>query len=283
MLSYQHEYHAGNHADVLKHCCLVQMMESLCKKEKPFTVIDIHAGAGVFSLGDERIAKTGEAERGILLLCEYARSHPVHETVSQYLLRERPYIDAGRYAGSPELVRLFLRQGDSHHVVEKHPAAFSSLKNQVMFPVQTPDGIFRAQAKTIVHNADSYLTLNALVPPQIKRGLVLIDPSYEDTSDYHAVSDAVRMVHKKWNTAIIAVWYPLIERRRHETAQLLTELEHCAKLGTIQAEYFKIEMEIKNTAQDSFNLNGSGMFILNAPWKLDKTMEGCVECLSSVF
>ncbi len=284
MLSYQHEYHAGNHADILKHICLVRILQSLCKKDKPFTIIDSHAGAGRFNLNDERLLKTGEAETGIKKLMTMASNlQAMPEAVASYINIEKPYFNRGLYAGSIELERLFLRTEDKHFVVEKHPQAFENLQMNLKMPVLKPEQEAEAAAKTIVINKDSYEQLNALTPPQIKRGLVLCDPSYEDDSDYLNVTNALKTVRKKWNTAIIALWYPLLARRKNETAQMLSSLEDFSKLGTMPCESFRCELIVKNPSdisQDSkAHLYGSGMLVINPPWQLKQEMTETVEFL----
>ncbi len=281
MLSYQHEYHAGNHADILKHICLVRILQSLCRKEKPFTVIDSHAGAGVFSLEDERILKTGEADGGIKKLMSHIMEYTpemtdVPEAISAYIEAEKKYYDKSTYAGSVELERLFLRNCDKHFIIEKHPQAVEKLK----ILLETDSNV-----KTTLLNSDSYEQLNALTPPQIKRGLVLCDPSYEDASDYVNVTNALKTVRKKWNTAIIALWYPLLSRRKNETAQMLSALEDFSKLGTMPCESFRCELIVKKqesiSEESKAHLYGSGMLIINPPWKLKDEMTEVVEYLKT--
>ena len=281
MLSYQHEYHAGNHADVLKHICLTLILQSLCRKEKPFTVIDSHAGAGRFRLDDERLLRTEEAAGGILRLQEQDAAAP--QCVQDYLAAEAPYLSHRLYAGSPELTRLYLRKGDRHVTVEKHPQAAAALRENMALPLLTADGEQPAAARTELHEEDSYTALHALTPPQVKRGLVLCDPSYEDASDYRQVTETLKLVHRKWNTAIIALWYPLIVRRKNETAQMLTALQDDAKLGTMPAESFRCELSVR--APESMNteagahLYGSGMLVINPPWHLQEELEAAAQYL----
>ena len=269
--SYQHEYHAGNHADVLKHTALVLILESLCKKSKPFTLIDSHSGAGVFSLNDERLLKTGEAEGGIKRITALNTKHnsPLPHGISLYLETQSPFLNRGLYAGSPALENAFLREQDVLHLVEKHPQALLSLKANT--------AAFESKGKIHIHEEDSYKALNALTPPVVKRGLILCDPSYEDAEDYKRVTDTLIQVHKKWNTAVIALWYPLITRRKNETAQMLVALEDAAKLGLNPTDSFRSELIVKDprelTEENGSHLYGSGMFIMNPPWQLKEQLE----------
>ncbi|MCQ2240554.1 23S rRNA (adenine(2030)-N(6))-methyltransferase RlmJ [Treponema sp.] len=286
MLSYQHEYHAGNHADILKHSCLCMILESLCKKDKPFTVIDLHAGAGIFNLNDERLLKTGEAKEGI----EYLKSLTLSscpEAIALYLQKEFPYLEQGLYAGTPELERLYGRKGDQIHLVEKHPQAIESLRNNMTMPIHVKEGLAKASLMPTIHNEDSYKAAGALTPPLVKRGLIIADPSYEDGEDYKKVTEALKTARRKWNTAIIALWYPLISRRKNETTQMLTELEDFGKLGTTPCESFKVELTVRDPEEMKEeagpHLYGSGMFIMNPPYQAKEKMEEAADWLESIL
>ncbi len=269
MLSYQHEFHAGNHADLLKHTALVFILESLCKKEKPFTIIDTHAGAGIFSLSDERILKTGEAKAGIEKLRNFTAktSAPVPEIIKTYLEKEEPYLEKGLYAGSAELEAVYARKQDIIHFSELHKEAAEKLQENMK----------KRNAKTIVHVQDSYKSLSSLLPPLVKRGLILCDPSYEDKSDYNQAAEALSNAHKKWNTAVIALWYPLLSRKKNETTQMISALESACKIGVNLCEYLNVQLIVKDEAEmqkeDGAHLYGSGMFIMNPPYLLKENLE----------
>ncbi len=292
MLSYQHEYHAGNHADILKHVCLCAILDSLAKKEKPFTLIDTHAGAGRFNLDDSRLLKTGEAESGIKKLFSSVKEGlKVPKAIQRYMDVEAPYFSSGLYAGSPEIERLYLRRGDILHLTEMHPEALSSLESNVNEKLITTDGARRQDGKCMVHGGDSYRTLSSLLPPLVKRGLILCDPSYEDKSDYRQVTEALKNARRKWNTAIIALWYPILERKKNETAQMLCELEDFSKLGLNPCGCEKFELQIygPDTMPDEMkedsapHMTGSGMLIINPPWLLKESMTEALDFLGSVF
>ncbi len=286
MLSYQHEYHAGNFADVLKHCCLLEILSSLAQKEKPFTIIDTHAGSSIYSLNDERILKTGEAENGIKKLLQFTKDNqpPLPHSVSLYLEKETPFIQNDSYAGSPELERQFIRENDVLHLVELHPEAYRKLQDNI-------DSIKDKNQSIHIHNSDSFATLNALTPPKIKRGLILCDPSYEDKDDFRKTATALINAHKKWNTAVIAVWYPLLTRRQNEINQMTAALETSAKTGNNPCSVYKCEMSLYDsdkipdsmTEDKASHMYGSGMFIINPPWQLDIKMNQTLDFLKSVF
>ncbi len=286
MLSYQHEYHAGNFADVLKHCCLLEILSSLAQKEKPFTIIDTHAGSSIYSLNDERILKTGEAENGIKKLLHFTKDNqtPLPHSVSLYLEKETPFIQNDSYAGSPELERQFIRENDVLHLVELHPEAYRKLQDNI-------DSIKDKNQSIHIYNSDSFATLNALTPPKIKRGLILCDPSYEDKDDFRKTAAALTNAHKKWNTAVIAVWYPLLTRRQNEINQMTAALETAAKTGNNPCSVYKCEMSLYDsdkipdsmTEDKASHMYGSGMFIINPPWQLDIKMNQTLDFLKSVF
>lgn len=289
MLSYQHEYHAGNTADILKHTALCLILNSLCRKEKPFTVIDSHSGAGRFDLNDERLLKTGEGREGIQKLYEglKGKTGKLCEGLELYLKTEEPYLKKNLYAGSAELERIFLRKGDQLHLTDLHPRAFEALEKNMSLPALTSEGEKIIRNGINLHNEDSYRSLVSLTPPLIKRGLVLCDPSYEDGGDYDMVTKTLMTVRRKWNTAIIALWYPLLERRKNETARMLTALEDFGKLGTNPAESFRVELITKDpsalTEEDGPHMYGSGMFIMNPPWLLKEQLEESSEQLRQIL
>lgn len=286
MLSYQHEYHAGNHADILKHICLCSILDGLCRKEKPFTIIDTHAGAGVFNLNDERALKTGEAKEGIQYLKSLSLSS-CPSAAGLYLSKELPYLEQGLYAGTPELERLFARKGDQVHLVEKHPQALEALTANMAMPLHVSEGLAKSSVMPNIHNKDSYKAVSALTPPLVKRGLIICDPSYEDAEDYRKATEALKTARRKWNTAIIALWYPLITRRKNETVQMLTELEDYGKLGTTPCESFKVELVVRDPEEmqeeEGPHLYGSGMFIMNPPYMLQENMKEVAEWLAQIF
>ena len=284
MLSYQHEYHAGNKADILKHICLTLILQSLCKKDKAFTVIDTHASVGRFFLNDEKLVKTGEAVRGIQKLFDFYKTSSLFlpEGIRLYLEKEEPYLEKGLYAGSPELERLFMRKGDSLFLIEKHPQALRALQENIEkdILVNGENGYAekKAEVRAFVKNADSYESLNALTPPKIKRGLIICDPSFEDLSDYKQVTEALSLARKKWNTGIIALWYPILDHKKNETAKMLSALEDMAKLGLNPTSSFRCEFTFEEK-----NLSGSGMLVINPPWQLKEKLEESISLLSKLF
>lgn len=282
-LSYMHEFHAGNFCDLQKHLALTLLLKSMCKKEKPFTLIDCHASSARFNLNDERLIKTQEAKNGIEKIMHFYENPSVklQESVKDYLKLEQAYFRKNLYAGSAEIERLFLRSGDKIHLIEKHPQAFANLQKNMNLPLETLDGEKKCPVKLSLYNDDSYKTLLALTPPLIKRGLIFCDPSYEDSSDYKILTKTLETVNKKWNTAVILVWYPLLTHRKNETAQMISSLEDCAKLQKVQIETCRVEMIVKNPddilADENYknksHLYGSGIFVMNPTWNFADELE----------
>ncbi len=294
--SYQHEYHAGNHADIFKHICLTLILEHLCQKEKPFTIIDSHSAAGKFSLDDDRIKKTNEAQKGIIRLFNDYKKNPniFPKEMLPYLKLESPYLENNIYAGSPEIEKIYLRNDDTLYLVEKHPEALKTLQQNINLQVLKPhiEKENKCSPKHIFIKAeDSFIALKALTPPLIKRGFILCDPSYEDASDYVKVTNTLKLVHSKWNTAIIALWYPLLLRRKNETAQMLSSLEDFAKTQLKPIETFRKELslyDIKEIPEEmkqekASHLYGSGMFLINPPWQLKEQLDQCINFLKNYF
>lgn len=261
MLSYRHAFHAGNHADILKHLCLVGVLESMTKKDKNFTAIDAHAGAGIYFLDDERAIKTGESQVGILSLYQKflanKENSEIPNLVKNYLHFVEPYLKNNQYPGSPEVIRKFLRSGDKEFLFELHNTEIEILKSNI-----------KDSRVTILHQ-NSFENLKSVVPPLIKRGLLLIDPSYEVSSDYENSAKSLILAYKKWNVAVLCLWYPLLKHRKSECEMMLdkikTSIENLSKEKEIQIDNFQL---LVDSPEKEMGLYGSGMLIVNTPWQL---------------
>ncbi|MCR4941105.1 MAG: 23S rRNA (adenine(2030)-N(6))-methyltransferase RlmJ [Treponemataceae bacterium] len=327
MLSYRHAFHAGNHADILKHSMLMLILQSLQKKDKPYSLIDTHAGAGLYTLDDERALKTGEAEEGIIRLIRLADKEPkeVPEELLPYLDLCRTYAKEGRYPGSPEIMRRFLRplaladrgKTAGGGACFADSAKSGAGKTQPGGGLRTGAGEVRSKAAKVgatatlqdklillelhnteidvlrinmkrnadssrinIHHRDAYEAMSSLVPPEPKRGLLLMDPSYEVDSDYTNVIDSLREAHRRWTSGIICLWYPLLKRRRAETAQLKTALRDMAA-GT-PCSFMTAELLVDDEENET-GLYGSGMAVINPPWHLDDSMRKTLPYLASVL
>lgn len=303
MLSYLHAFHAGNHADILKHAALIQLLKKLNQKSAPYSFFDTHAGSGLYSTNGEKARKTGEAARGVLALAEYAANGELPKAqdaaaISDYMDFVRPYLKLDLYPGSPLIERALLRPDDAHTICELHPAEFEALKENCARKIsQDKEG---AAPHTQILKADGLKTLLAQTPPKIKRGAVLIDPSYEESSDYEAVSKTVVAVHKKWSAGIIMIWYPLLARRSEEIERMIAVICAAAKnqnanTNILRAEFCvdtpqsHTEMSLEENAaakaatpSTAPRLYGSGILVINAPWKLDEELDAALKYLSRV-
>ena len=338
MLSYLHAFHAGNHADILKHAALIQLIKKLNQKDAPYSFFDTHAGSGLYSTQGEKARKTGEAARGVLALAQYASqdlngggpnsglatdtgSSPKSAALADYLAFVRPYLARDLYPGSPLIERALLRGDASHTICELHPQEFEALKENcakdVIFGLDpnifSQKGLPRqSAAMTVPHTqilkADGLKTLLAQTPPKIKRGAVLIDPSYEEAADYEAVKKTVIAVHKKWSVGIIMIWYPLLAHRAAEIENMLESIKAAAKIqnantNILQTEFCvdapqsHTEMSLEENAAakaaaavtsnnlgspNAPRLYGSGILVVNAPWKLDEELDAALKYLSRV-
>ena len=242
MLSYQHIYHAGNLADVHKHALLCYMLDYMTEKEKPLTYVETHAGRGLYHLDADEALKTGEAAFGIARLADrFAKDHPYSRRLAEVRAR---YGDTA-YPGSPLLAALTLREGDKMHLAELHPREFTALHQSL-----APWGAH-------VRAEDGFALAQAICPPTPRRGLMLMDPSYELKDDYEAIPTHLAAIHRKWNVGILALWYPI-----------LTASPHGPMLKALTAAFpDALRHEIRfPPARDGHRMVGSGMFIVNAPY-----------------
>ncbi|MCV2882937.1 23S rRNA (adenine(2030)-N(6))-methyltransferase RlmJ [Actibacterium sp. XHP0104] len=243
MLSYQHIYHAGNLADVQKHALLCVMLDYMTRKDKPLSYIETHAGRGLYDLTAPEAVKTGEAAQGVARAGDwFAPDHPYARAMAQ--VKAAHGVDA--YPGSPLLAALSLRPGDTIHLAELHPQEFTALR-QAMRP-------YGAQ----VHKQDGLELAQSICPPTPRRGLMLIDPSYEVKSDYATLPGQIAALHRKWNVGVIALWYPILTSGAHKP--MLRALEQQGLPDTLRHEV------TFPPAREGHGMIGSGMFIVNAPW-----------------
>lgn len=244
MLSYQHIYHAGNLADVQKHALLAVALAYLTAKDKPLTYIETHAGRGLYDLGAAEAVKTGEAAAGITALQSlFPADHPYRRCVDN----TRDLFGPDAYPGSPLIAALSLRESDHLHLAELHPREFAALSDAL------------GQWGIDIQKRDGFELALALTPPTPRRGLMLIDPSYEVKADYQTIPKTIGQIARKWNVGIIALWYPI-----------LTDGSHRPMLDALmQAHPEALRHEVTfPPVRDGHRMVGSGMWILNPPWGL---------------
>jgi len=258
-MNYRHAFHAGNHADVLKHVVLLALVDALLRKDTPFFVLDTHAGRGRYLLRGGQAGRTAEAATGILQLAG-AKKPPA--AIARYLravATDNPVDALLSYPGSPLLVAQAMRPQDRLAACELQPEEAAALRD-----------LFAHDARVAVHARDGYDAVRALLPPRadgvrIARGLVLVDPPYEaQDEEYPRVAKAVREALERWPQAICAIWYPIKQRRSLQP--------FFRKLEAIPARALLLAELLVRPDDSPLRLNGSGMAILNPPWKLDEAI-----------
>ncbi len=263
MLSYRHGFHAGNHGDVLKHWVLVLCLEYLKQKDKPFFYIDTHSGSGRYSLSDPYARKTAEADDGIARLWQAAQ---LPEVLHSYLEQVRAcnQDQLTRYPGSPALAASLLREDDRLRLIEMHSADLKALHK-----------LFARDRRAKVLEGDGFLQVKGLLPPASRRGLVLMDPSYEIKSDYSKVVKSIRECLKRFATGQYLVWYPLINS---VSAQRFSE-----QLQKLPCEsWLDVQLQV-NCAPQGHGMYGSGLFVINPPWTLRDQLEQGLPTLTELL
>ena len=274
MLSYRHAFHAGNHADILKHSCLTLILSSLLKKDKAFTVFDTHGGGGLYQLDYHGLVHTGEAEKGILKLLEHTSQAEPPQSLTTYLELVKKYVTQGMYPGSPEISKAMMRQQDKLFVAELHNTEIEILRGNLSIldkeKNQTPS--------ISIHHESGFFLLKSSLPPLVKRGLILMDPSYETDSDYQQPIQALSQAAKKWETAIIALWYPLLLHRSQQLDNMLCQVSEgfslaCRHNGDRKVITAELQIAPATENQAAPRLYGSGMMILNCPYLLEEQLQ----------
>jgi 23S rRNA (adenine2030-N6)-methyltransferase len=274
MFSYRHAFHAGSHADILKHLTLIHLVEYLQEKAGALTIIDTHAGAGIYSLKDGFAAVSNEAEGGIFRLLKFIEAGNLcTESVQKYLAHiqaENMGDEFASYPGSPFILARLLRPQDRLKLFELHPKEIDILRHNVKQ---------LTQAKQIdVYAEDSFARLKGLLPPPSRRGLVLIDPSYEDKQDYRYLELALEEALQRFATGCYAIWYPILSRR--ESAALPDRMKKIATSHT--RSWLRAELRVEN-APGERRLQASGMFIINPPWTLEKHLAEALPTLTKAL
>jgi 23S rRNA (adenine2030-N6)-methyltransferase len=274
MFSYRHAFHAGSHADILKHLTLIHLVEYLQEKPVALTMVDTHAGAGIYSLQDGFAAVSNEAKGGIYRLLEFkAGGNPIPDSVQKYLDCIEAEYTAGEvntYPGSPFILARLLRPQDRLKLFELHPKEIDILRHNI--------GELESARQVDIYAADSFNRLKSLLPPPSRRGLVLIDPSYEDKQDYRYLELAMEEAMQRFATGCYAIWYPILSRR--ESAALPDRMKKIA--ATYKRSWLHAELRVEN-APGERRLQASGMFIINPPWTLEKHLAEALPTLTKAL
>jgi 23S rRNA (adenine2030-N6)-methyltransferase len=265
-MNYRHAFHAGNFADVVKHAVLARIIAHLKEKPAAFRVIDTHAGAGLYDLSGPEASRTGEWRAGIGRLRAAELANDIRALLAPYLdavAALNPGRDMKVYPGSPALAQSLLRDQDRLVVCEREPQAAHALATFV-----------RGDPRVKAVEIDGYTALNAYVPPKERRGLVLIDPPYEQPGEFDHLAQALAAAHRKWPTGIYALWYPIKNLR--ETAAFARRIAASGIARVLRAE-------LTLARADSERLGGSGLIVVNPPWRLDEELSALLPALSQAL
>ncbi|HEY1475520.1 MAG TPA: 23S rRNA (adenine(2030)-N(6))-methyltransferase RlmJ [Pseudolabrys sp.] len=266
-MNYRHAFHAGNFADVFKHAVLCRILEYLRAKPAAFRVIDSHAGAGLYDLAGAEASRGGEWHEGIERLMAAPLAAPVAALLAPYFevvgaLNERSRLKT--YPGSPALARAWLRAQDRLIACEIEPQAAVALR-------QNLQGDIRIKTLEI----DGWTALGAYVPPKERRGLVLVDPPFEQDGDFHRLSHGLAEAHRKWATGIYALWYPI--KDRGEPDALAKRLRRLGIQKMLRAEL------TVGPLSDPSRLNGCGLILVNPPWTLESELSVLLPALAGLL
>ncbi len=266
-MNYRHAYHAGNFADVVKHVVLARIIEYLKRKDAAFRVIDTHAGIGLYDLASEEADKTQEWRSGIGRL--FGQNFP--PDVGALL---QPYLDAvglpqagndlAEYPGSPLIARRLMRAQDRLFAIELHPEDAARLRD-----------LFAGDIQVRVLELDGWLSLGAHLPPKEKRGLVLIDPPFEEPGEFDRMADGLATAHRRWPGGVYALWYPIKDRSAVEAFR-----RRLAETGI--PKILDIHFDIRAPSSE-LRLDGCGMVVVNPPFTLEAEMSALLPVLSRLL
>jgi len=254
-MNYRHAFHAGNFADCLKHALLVWIVRALGRKPAPFRVLDTHAGAGAYDLGSEEARRGGEWQAGVGRLLDIAEG-----PLADYVALVRDAGAPSSYPGSPELVRALLRPEDRLVCVELHPEEHAALRAR-----------FRADPRVSVHRRDGWEALRALTPFPERRGLVLMDPPFEQPGEFERLVAGLSLVARRFRGVVQAAWYPI--KHRAPVRAFHAEVEASGLRDVVAAELWLRE------PTDPARLNGCGLLVANPPWGFEAEAPGILAAL----
>lgn len=260
-MNYRHSFHAGNSADVVKHSLLIALVRALQQKPGAITLVDTHAGRGLYDLHGEEALRTGEAAQGVLRVC--ADPDPL---LHDYLDAVNA-VNAGTaldiYPGSPSILAQLLRPQDVLILNEKHPVDANALRRAMR---DTP---------AAVHERDAYEFWLAMLPTRTPRGVVVVDPPYEETDERARITATLAAAHRKWAHGVTVIWYPLKDRATHESWK-----RKLSKLGI--AKFMAIEHWLYDTDQPG-SYNGAGLFVINPPYAFTQALPPMLNALRTAL
>lgn len=259
-MNYRHAFHAGNHCDVLKHTVLCLILDRLKTKEKPFAVLDTHAGRGLYDLESEAALKTAEHRGGIARVTVEGAPPAALRPYLEAVARANPFGGRRWYPGSPQIVADALRRGDSAKFCELHPEERAAL-----------EAALGADRQVKIFDRDGYQAIRAFLPPVERRGLVLIDPPFEQPGEYDRLAEALTGGLRRWATGIFMIWRPV-----KDAAGWRNFLNAAEPLA---GDTLNIELTTRGPVEDK--LTGSGLFIVNPPFGLAASLSESLPWLAS--
>ncbi len=260
-MNYRHSFHAGNSADVVKHSLLIALVRALQQKQGALTVIDTHAGCGLYDLGGEQAQRTGEAAHGVLRA--FADSNPLLDDYRAAVRAVNVGAEPRLYPGSPQFLAQVLRPQDLLILNEKHPEDANALRGAMR---GTP---------AAVHERDAYELWLAMLPTRTGRGVVVVDPPYEQTDERARITANLAAAHRKWAHGVTVIWYPLKDRATHQRWK-----DALRKLGI--PKFLSVEHWLYDADQPDI-YNGAGLFIVNPPYAFTQALPPLLEALRAAL
>lgn len=260
-MNYRHSFHAGNSADVVKHSLLIALVRALQRKEGALTLIDTHAGCGLYDLGGEQAQRTGEAAQGVLRVLGDA--NPLLNDFRAAVRAVNVGAEPRLYPGSPRILTQLLREQDLLIVNEKHPEDADILRAAMR---GTP---------AAVHERDAYELWLAMLPTRTGRGVVLVDPPYEQTDERVRITATLGAAHRKWAHGVTVIWYPLKDRTTHQRwKEKLRQLDI--------PKFLSVEHRLYDADRPGI-YNGAGLFIVNPPYAFTQALSPLLEALRAAL
>ncbi|CAG0959703.1 Ribosomal RNA large subunit methyltransferase J [Methylophilaceae bacterium] len=267
MLSYRHAFHAGNHADVLKHIVLLQVLKYAAQKDKPFWYIDTHAGAGMYALDKGYATQNAEFSGGVSRLWDAGNLPQAIRDYVDAIRQFNPESTLKCYPGSPILAFSAMRADDRLRLFELHPNDYKLLNQSFKGLGLGPDN-----RKVMTEAQNGFAGIKALLPPPPRRAVVLVDPPYEEKQDYARVVEMVKDSLARFATGTYIIWYPLLQRP--EPQQMIDKLKRLQLKN-----WLNVTFTVQTPSIDGFGMHGSGLFIINPPWTLPGMLAGIMPVL----
>ncbi len=260
-MNYRHSYHAGNSADVVKHCLLIALVRALQQKPGALTLIDTHAGCGLYDLNADQAQRTGEAAQGVVRA--FADAHPLLNDYRDAVKAVNTGDEPDLYPGSPRVLAQLLRPQDLLILNEKHPEDAKALRYAMR------------GTSAAVHERDAYELWLALLPTRTPRGVVVVDPPYEQTDERDRITATLAAAQRKWAHGVTVIWYPLKDRAAHERWK-----QKLRRLGI--AKFMSVEHWLYDADQPGI-YNGAGLFIINPPYAFTQALPPLLEALRAAL